>query len=246
MRTRPLVVGLLWLIGSAPPPAAAAPTYTLADCIHRALDNSGDLEAAAADLAGARARLAEAGAGRYGQTEYTQVLGLVNRARGNAVSSPDNKDNVFNGLGPFTRMELNIDIPLWTFGKLDAALRAAQEGLESEQARSDSRRAEVVLSTKQLYYSLLLTRQLSGVLHDMLDTMDKAIKKTQERLDGGSSAVTEIDLMKLKTGRAKFAKGVIEVDASMGLTRSALARAVGVAPESEFDIADRKLEPVAA
>jgi outer membrane protein TolC len=104
----------------------------------------------------------------------------------------------------------------------------------------------VILSTQQLYYGLLLGRQLSGILHDMLDIMDKAVKKTQERLDERSSDVTEIDLLKLKTGRARFAKGVVEVDASVSLTRSALARAIGVDADGDFDIADRKLLPVDA
>src|SRR5207249_9435073 len=102
-------------------------------------------------------------------------------------------------------LELNINIPLWTFGKLDAALQAAQQALESERARGDSRRADVILSTKQLYYGLLLTRQLSAVIHDMLDNLDKAVQKTEERLQAGSHAVTDIDALKLKIGRARFA-----------------------------------------
>ena len=244
MRTRIFLTGLMLLWGSGVL-AAAATEYDLAACIRAALTSSPDLSTAAADLAKARAGLAEARANRWGQDEYNQVLGFVNEAHGDPVSSPNSKNAVFTGLGPFTRLDLNLNIPLWTFGKLDAALRAAQEGLESERARNDSRRAEVVLSTKQLYYGLLLGRQLSGVLHDMLDTMDKAVKKTQERLDAGSSAVTEIDLLKLKAGRARFAKGVVEVDASVNLTRSALARAIGVT-DTDFDIADRKLLPVEA
>ena len=243
MRTWLIIVWLLWAVSRLPGWADARPVYDLTACIQAALQNDPDLGAAAADLALARARLSRAQAGRFGQTEYTQVLGFVNEARGTPVKSPDNKNDVFNGLGPFTRLELDVNIPLWTFGKLDAALRAAQQALESERARGDARRAEVILNTKQLYYGLLLSQQLSDVLHEMLDTLDKAVRKTQERLDTGSSSVTEIDLLKLKAGRAKFAKGVLEVDAAIGLTRSALARAIGVT-DGGFDIADRKLQPV--
>jgi outer membrane protein TolC len=245
MRTHVFLTGLVLLLNSRVVSADASAQYDLAACIAAALSNSPDLSTAAADLASARARLAEAKAGRWGRNEYNQILGFVNEAKGDPTFSPNNKNDLFSGLGPFTRIELNLNIPLWTFGKLDAALKAAQEGLASEHARTDSRRADVIFSTKQLYYGLLLARQLSGILHDMLDTMDKAVKKTQERLDAGSSAVTEIDLLKLKTGRARFAKGVVEVDASVTLTRSALARAIGVT-DPAFDIADRKLLPVDA
>ena len=239
------VIGLAFIGGGAAR-AAEQPKYTLAECVRAALTNSPDLGAAAADLAAARARLLQAKAGRYGDSTYTQLFGLVNEAHGSPVYSPDNKNDFFQGLGPFTRMELEVNIPVWTFGKLDAALEAAQQGLESERARGDMRRAEVILNTKQMYSGLLLARQLSAVLHDMLDTMDKAIKKTEERLETGSSAVTEIDLLKLRIGRAKFAKGVLQVDASEGLARSALARAIGIPEGADFDIADRKLAPLEA
>lgn len=257
MRVRVFLVGGLTLMTSAVALAAethgvethgvAPQAYDLAQCLRAALTNSPDLGAAAADLALARARLSEAHASRYGQSEFNQVLGFVNEARGtvNHPNPNDKKNDVFHGLGPFTRMDLAINIPLWTFGKLDAALEAAQAGLESERAHGDVRRAEIVLSTKQLYYGLLLSRQLGLVLHDMLDTMDKAAKQSQERLDAGSTAVTEIDVLKLRAGRAKFAKGVLEVDASTELTRSALARNTGLAVD-DFDIAAGKLQPTDA
>jgi outer membrane protein TolC len=57
--------------------------------------------------------------------------------------------------------------------------------------------------------------------------------------------VTEIDVLKLRAGRAKFAKGVLEVDASTELTRSALARNTGLAVD-DFDIAAGKLQPTDA
>ena len=243
-----LVALFVFLAGAAAADSApdlAARGYELTDCIRAALTNSPDLGTAAADLTLARARLGEAKAGRYGQGEFNEVLGFVNQARGTVQDSPDNKNAMLNALGPFTRLDLAINVPLWTFGKLDAALAAAQAGLEEEHAHGEVKRAEVVLSTKQLFYGLQLSRQLSLVLHDMLDTMDKAVKKTQERLDAKTTSVSEIDLLKLKTGRAKFAKGVLEVDASTELTRSALARAVGVDVDT-FHITDAKLQPVEA
>jgi outer membrane protein TolC len=244
MATRMLVLGLTLVAAAATTRADESPPqpYDLGACVRDALRNDPDLGTAAADVAAARARLAEAAAGRYGQLEYRQLLGLVNEAHGNVLFSPNNKNDFFQGLGPFTKIDLAITIPVWTFGKLDAALRAAEDGLRGEVAHGDARRADVVLNVKRLYYSLLLSRQLSAVLHDMLDTLDKAVRKTQERLDGGSKSVTELDVLKLKAGRARFAKAVAEVDGSIDLTRSALARSIGV-PEHGFEIADKKLQP---
>lgn len=221
-------------------------TYTLSQCIRSALDKNPNLAGAAAELAKARGRLSQARAGKFGESSYTQIFGLVSEARGNPVYSPDDKTDLFEGLGPFTRLELDISLPLWTFGKLDAALEAAQRGLESEQASGRVKRAAVVVQVQKMYYSAVLTRQLSAVLHDMLDTLDKAIVKTQERLDDGSTTTTEKDLLQLKIGRSRLHKGVLEVDAASPLALAALARAIGLADGEPFAIADQKLVPVKA
>jgi len=240
-------IGLLLLVAVLSGGVAAAHAEQplgLAECIQAALTNSPDLAAAAADIAAAQARLKEAEAGRYGELGYTQILGLVNEAHGSPTYSPNQTTDLFKGLGPFTSLDLHLAIPLLTFGKLHAALEAAQHGIESERAHTAERRAALVLSTKQLYYGLLLARQLEGVLHDMRDTMDKAVATTEKRLAERKSGVTELDLLKLKVGRARFAKGVAQVEASAVLAHSALARAVGISDASRFDIADRKLKPV--
>lgn len=233
--------------GASQAATAAAPgTYTLGACIRSALEQSPDLLGAAAELAKARGRLSQARAGKFGESSYTQIFGLVSEARGNPVYSPDNKNDLFQGLGPFTRLELDVSLPLWTFGKLDAALEAAQRGLESEQAHGRIQRAEIVFQVQKLYYSVVLTRQLSAVLHDMLDTLDKAVAKTQERLDQGSTTTTEKDLLQLKIGRSRLNKGVLEVDAATPLALAALARVIGLPDDAPFDVADRKLTPVTA
>src|ERR1035437_9550483 len=103
MRVRVLIIGVIALgtgavALAAAPAGAAAGRYDLAQCIRAALSNSPDLSAVAADLALARARLSGAHAGRYGQSEFNQILGFVNEARGTVLRSPDNKNDVFNGL----------------------------------------------------------------------------------------------------------------------------------------------------
>ena len=220
--------------------------WTLAECIQAALTNSPDLAAAAADIAAAQARLAEADAGRYGDLGYTQYFGLVNEAKGTVLHSTTSKNDLFTGLGPFTRLDLHLAIPLVTFGKLQAALEAAQRALEGERAHAQERRDAIVVMTKQLYYGVLLARQLRDVLGDMQDALNTAVTTTEQRLAQKSRSVTELDLLKLKVGRARFAKGSAEVGASAQLAHSALARAVGVRGDASFDIADRKLQPVNA
>ena len=222
------------------------PKLSLADCLRAALAAGPQRARAAADLALAQAKLDEAKAGRWGQVEYTQIVGLVNGARGDPVFSPDEQTDFLDDLGPFTRLELEIRLPLYTFGKLSAALKAAENGLRVERARGEMARADTVLEIKRLYYGLLLSRQLSLVLRDMMENMDGAIEKTQARLDADVANVTERDVLRLRIGRSKFASGVERVAASQRLTKRALARAIGMPVDADFEIADRRLKPVAA
>lgn len=224
---------------------ADAETLTLADCIRSALEHDPDLRAAAAEIAAARARLKQAQVGRWGEATYQQVLGFVPEAKGDILDPPkQNRNAVFRNLGPFTQLEFMVRLPLLTFGKLGAALEAAQEGLAAEQALGEVRRVETVLNVKRLYYGSLLADQLARVLEEMMSNMDKAIRKVQERLASGSTSVTELDLLKLQAGRAKLVRGVSEVKASASLTHKALARAIGKEVTAEFQLADRKLDPV--
>lgn len=225
--------------------AATRAVLSLSECLQLALAQGPDRDLIAADLAAAQARLQEAQAGKYGRAEYTQIAGVINEARGDPVFSPNSQTDFLDGLGPFTRLDLDIRLPIYTFGKLSAALAAAEKGLRSTQARGDAVRADTIVETKRLYYGLLLAQHLLDVLTEMLSSMDEAIVKTQKRLDDGSRTVTELDVLRLQIGRSKFAAGVEEVSASVRLTRSALARAIGFVPGTEFDLADSRLRLVA-
>lgn len=231
-----------WQVEGAAATDAPGTALRLGDCVRMAIENGPDRDLIAADLAAAKARLEEARAGKFGDAQYTQLLGVINEAEGDAVFSPNSQTDFFDGLGPFTRLELDIRIPLYTFGKLSAALDAAEQGMRSESARGEMVRADTVLETKRLYYGLQLSEQLADLLREMLDSMDEAIEKTQKRLDDGSQTVTERDVLRLQIGRSRFAAGVEEVDASTRLTRSALARAVGLDPGERIEIAERRME----
>lgn len=243
-RRAALVAALLCRAAAA---VAAPVTYDLDACIETALQNNPDLSAAAAKIALARAALGEAEVGRYPRVRFEQQFGAVNGATGDILQPPkQNRNSLLEDLGPYVRGDIGLSVPIFTFGKLSAALDAAELGLRSEAAGGEATRADVVLRVKQLYYGVLLARMMALVLHDMLADMDKAVSKTQERLDAGSTTVTEIDLLKLQAGRAKIASGVVDVDASTTLSVSALRQAMGVGDEVEVEIADKRLEPVAA
>src|SRR5262249_43243495 len=158
------------------------------------------------------ARLEQARAGRFGTPEIRELFGLVNRARGNVLFSPDSKNDVFEGLGPFTRFELSIKIPIFSFGRMSASIDAAELGTESTEANNRARQLDIVLEVKRLYYQNILSKQLALVVRDVLTSTDDALKTTEERLAKKDPNTTETDLLKMRVGRAKIAKGLYELE----------------------------------
>src|SRR5499426_3838834 len=110
--------------------ASSGQRLTLEQCLERALTYSPDVTEAQAEIRIAESQLAQAKAGRLPRATFTSINGLVNGAQGNAVTGrTDNGD-----IGPFTKGELEVVQPLYTFGRLASEIRAASRGVDSKRA----------------------------------------------------------------------------------------------------------------
>src|SRR5262249_54015085 len=104
--------------------------WTLEQCLERAITSSPEVNEAQAEIRIAESQLAQAKAGRLPQATFTSINGIINGAHGNAVTGrTDNAD-----IGPFTRGELEVVQPLYTFGRLASEIRAASHGVDSKPA----------------------------------------------------------------------------------------------------------------
>ena len=141
--------------------SAASPgqRLTLEQCLERALTYSPDVTEAQTEIRIAESQLAQAKAGRLPHANFTSINGIVNGATGNAVNGrTDNSD-----LGPFTRGELEVVQPLYTFGRLSSEILAASRGVDAKRAATQNARDATIATVKELYYNLLLSRQAERV-----------------------------------------------------------------------------------
>lgn len=212
--------------------------------IEKALETSPDLEEIRADVDQEIINLNRARYGRFPRANYNQVFGVVPEARGNAVFSPDEDIEFFDGLGPFTRIELNVVQPLYTFGAISKGIEAAEHGLASMTAVERQEEAEVVQAVAELYYNLLLSRELEGAFDDLVSALEEALEAAEERLAEGEAGVTQEDVLKLRFALASFQERFAEVKMGRGLAQSALRRAAGVPPEEQFRVSGKKLRPL--
>jgi outer membrane protein TolC len=214
--------------------------WSLEQCLERALESSPEVHEALADVQIAESKLAQAKAGRLPQAKFTGILSAITGAEGNAVDGDTDKDD----LGPYSTGELEVVQPLYTFGRLRNEIRAASQGVATEQAATERARHAVIAAVKELYYNLLFSRQIHELLRESQETFTTAVEKVEERLAAEEPNVTQHDLLRLRVGLAGVTKEIFTIERAIAVTRAALQRQLGLPAESTFDIADTHLEPV--
>ena len=192
----------------------------------------------------AEAQLGQAKAGRLPRMDYLQIAGLIPEAKGTATYSPSSRSNLLEGLGPFTRLEIKINQPLYTFGKLKAHIEAAEKGLEAKEASMARFEAELVTTLKELYYLILLNEDLYRLVEDTEEELGKAVQKAEELLEEDEGKLTQHDVLKLRYGYNRAGGKRLEIEKAKSLVHSALRSLLYFKPEEDFVLTEKRLKPV--
>jgi outer membrane protein TolC len=224
----------------AGPPAQDG--LTLADCLARALSGSGQLAEARGKVGEWEAKVSEAHA-----VYYPKLSGLAFGAptfgvRGNQLTA--NADRDFGNWGPYLRFEGLLAQPLSTFGRAEAAERAAHERLEVERGSFELVRQRVALDVRRYWLLHLYARSLQPTLDSVKKTLDGARQKAQELYDSNSGKVTNVDLMKLEYAATELEKYRVQAETGAALALAALQHTMGLPADPPLALADAALPPV--
>lgn len=215
---------------------------TLDESITRAVELSPEIGEARYEVEAYKSMKMQADSARYPQIEVLAITAPSPRARGDQVSSSDDISHpVISGI--FGRSELTLIQPIYTFGKISSFREAAEGGIKVSEAGVDKSTSDIVLRTKQLYYSILLTKELKALAFEIREELVEAIDKVEKQLEAGSPWADEIDEYKLKTFLGVVDKSINEVEKNMAIAKDALKTSIGIPKEVEFDIADELLMP---
>jgi HAE1 family hydrophobic/amphiphilic exporter-1 len=239
---------------SQPASAPAASTQASSTQAVQKLDLAGLLERArkapvvAAARAGADA--AHAKADEIGNTwlphfDVTAVLGPSPEIH--CMPSPaqcittEPSDVGHNFTGVFGRVDVTGYMPVYTFGKLSAGMRAADAGARAADALADASEADTLLDTARAYYAVKLARELIFMLEEGRDDIDDALKRVEKQLAKGSGEVTEQDRHRLRAFRAEAEARLSE---ARKLEATALAGVRYFAGDPSVDVDDAPLAAV--
>ncbi len=205
--------------------------FDLDGAVARALEVSPEVEAVAASRAYAEARSRLARASRYlTEFEMTSIHapgpGLKNLGdtpTDRLYLNPDVR-NDWSRLRPFTRVEVELLQPIYTWGELGGNIRAARAGVAVEAAAVREKEVEVALRTGELYYNVLLAEALFRVAEEAEDVLAKAKEEIEKLLDEGDEGVDEADRFQILIAEQEFERRKVEVTQQRLTARTALAR----------------------
>jgi len=222
----------------------------LAHCEELAFKNNLSIQNAQLGLQTAEAKLTQASHARFlPKFEIRNVWGPSPPARGvldpsgGFVISSDTSVGL-SDLQYFTQVDLDLVQPIFTFGKLSSAVHAARFGVEAEQANFAGERENIRFQVRQLYWGLILAKELLAVVEDADTELRKAENKLQEKLDEGSDEVSQTDLFKVQIFRYEIDKRYREALDNIALTKSALKSALGLKEDAQIDLVTEYLEPL--
>jgi outer membrane protein TolC len=194
------------------------------------------------ETAAAAARVTEADAARLPRVRGTAFATISPRIEcvdpACTETSPRNFALDFEGL--FGGAQLDVTQPLWTFGKLAAARRAARAGLDAQRALADEAAGDLAVEAARAYWGVKLARELGAMLDDGIDQIARARARMDERTGADAPSVQDKQRVAVLLAEAR----VQRADARSG-ELAALAGLRALTGQPAADVDDTPLDPVA-
>jgi outer membrane protein TolC len=213
----------------------------LEQCIKKAIEVSPEIGEARYEEEVYKSKKMQADSAVYPQIELLAIAGPSPEAKESNFFRTDVKSTTINGV--FGSVELTLIQPIYTFGKIAGYREAALSGIKVAQAGTDKKTSDIILRTKELYYSLLLAMDLRNLVLEIKDDLLDSIKKAEQQIEIGSPWADEANIYKLRAFLGEVERNLNEAEKGMALARDALITSLGLTRDIDFDIADSTLTP---
>lgn len=152
------------------------------------------------------ARVTEARATRLPHAEFTAFLApspKINCIDADCTrTEPTEVRLAFDGV--FGGIRLDVIQPLYTFGKIDAAVDAAQSATDATKALAAGVKGDTMLDTARAYLGVDSARELLAMLEEGAGALDEGKRTIVQRIDEGDEEVTMLDRLRLETLEAEI------------------------------------------
>ena len=199
---------------------------SLQEFIDRGFENAGQLKFERQKVHLAENQVAQVNAKRYlPQFNMSSQHGLVPGVTSNTDLSENeyyldpNLENDWENWAVFTRAEVNAIQPLFTWGALRNAVKAAESAAVAAREQFEQQQADLKVRLAELYQSHLLTKEIMRLLDEATGTISDIESQLEERKEEGAENFDESDFFKFQIFKSEFATRATEVQESAAMTR---------------------------
>lgn len=168
----------------------------------------------------------------------------LNLSPGSYYLDPDIRNN-WEDWAIFTRGEISAVQPLYTWGAVDNAIKAATAGARAAEYQFDVVQSEAEFRYFELYYSYLLALEVSRILDDARSQLTQVERAMEEMREEGSLDLKESDIFKFEIFKSEFETRIIEVDQGLGFVQRVWDYALKAPDNIVYEPQERFLDPVA-
>jgi outer membrane protein TolC len=226
---------------------AAARTYTLSELLELARKSNPGLAASARQTAQIEAQLSEARRSWMPSGELLSMVAPVPEVRCIPSRSDCRETNIseasLNLKGVFTRTELRLVQPVYTFGKISSGIEAAHSGIAASRSREQGAALDVELNVRRAYWGAKVAREILETVKDGMKYLDEAQATIDKNLKEGTGTSTVADRYRLRAMRAEVDGRVLEAEKLLSVALSGLRALIGPEAPRDLDIDAEPLEP---
>jgi outer membrane protein len=249
-RTAALVLGLLALPGAVAAQVSAADTVrlTVSEAVARAQASNEDVLTAREQRELARAQITQARAGAFPQVSggvvYNRTLASIfdnisfgPPANGNGEGGNGDAPNPFAGL-PFGQpntwnASLSVTQPLYTGGRVGAALAIARNVRAAAELGVEEAEADVALQVRSAYFQTVLADEMIGIAREAYALADEVLRQVE--LFRAQGTASEFDVLRARVERDNLEPGIVEATNARRLAELNLKRLAGIPADQPID-----------
>jgi len=210
-----------------PLPVAGGAVLTLSEALERARTNAPHLGVLAAQQAAAEAGLRGAQAEKRPQVDLSGGYTRNSHVDEFSIALPGQPPRVlFPDLPNYSRFHAGASLPLWTGGRIESAVTAADRQREAAGLDLASGEKDIVLETTNAYWRLVTARESARVLREAVTAYEAHLTDAGHRFDYGVAARNEVLAVQVERDRAELAR--LQAENAAAIANADLARLVGL------------------
>jgi len=238
-----IFIPLVFLVSPAYAQDPGKLVLTLDQCIKKAVEVSPEIGESRYDEEVYKSKKMQADSAGYPQIEIFALTGPSPKAKKEQISPTVNTSvgTTINGI--FGSADATLIQPIYTFGKISSYREAAESGIKAARAGVGKKTSDIILRTKEIYYGLILARDMRNLVLEVKDELVESIKKAEKQIEVGSPWADEANLFKLRAFLGEVERNLNETEKGIATAKDALAVSMGLPRGTDFDIADTSLTP---